>query len=83
MNHSLIFASDLIYQFNKVGKMLRKGHRQAGFVVLKSPDVPSVLVEMGFLSNKIDEKKLNSLRFQEKIANTIIDSIEKYFDKLD
>lgn len=83
MNHSLIFASDLISQFNKVGKILRKGHRQAGFVVLKSPDVPSVLVEMGFLSNKIDEKKLNSLRFQEKIANTIIDSIEKYFDKLD
>lgn len=83
MNHSLIFASDLIYQFNKVGKMLRKGHRQAGFVVLKSPDVPSVLVEMGFLSNKIDEKKLNSIRFQEKIADTIIDSIEIYFDKLD
>ena len=84
-NYALSFTNSIndITKFNKVGKMLRKGHRQAGFVVLKSPDVPSVLVEMGFLSNKIDEKKLNSIRFQEKIADTIIDSIEIYFDKLD
>lgn len=59
---------------------LHKGHvQQAGFVVLKSPDIPSVLIETAFLSNPKEEKKLRSKTHQQKIAKAITQGVKKYF----
>ena len=55
--------------------------QQAGFVVLKSPDIPSLLVETAYLSNPRDERKLRSPRHQRKLAEAILDGIRDYFSK--
>ena len=52
---------------------------QAGFAVLKSPDVPSILVETAFISNPAEEKKLNSGAYQDKIARALLAGIKRYF----
>ena len=56
MNESSRLASAILSEIHDILGGDKRGHRFAGFAVLKSPDVPSVLVEMGFLSNKEDEK---------------------------
>ena len=61
MNASARFANLLIPEISKNWLLLRNTHRFSGFVVLKAPDVPSVLVELGFLSNRHDESQLSSL----------------------
>lgn len=59
---------------------LHRGHvEQAAFVVLKSPDIPSLLVETGFISNRYEERLLASPRFQRKLANAIASGITRYF----
>jgi N-acetylmuramoyl-L-alanine amidase len=60
-------------------KVLRNTHRFAGFAVLKAVDVPSVLIEMGFLSNKSDEMSLRSKRYRKKLSAAIINGIDNYF----
>ena len=52
---------------------------QAGFVVLKSPDTPSILVETGFISNPIEEKQLASPSYQEKLSEAIFKGLYQYF----
>jgi N-acetylmuramoyl-L-alanine amidase len=54
-------------------------YRQANFLVLKAPDIPSVLVEIAFITNKQDERLLNQDDFQEKFAQTLTATIKKYF----
>ena len=51
----------------------------AGFAVLKAPDVPSILVEMGYLSNRQDEKLLLSRAYQERISTAMARAINRYF----
>jgi N-acetylmuramoyl-L-alanine amidase len=59
---------------------LHKAHvEQAGFAVLKAPDIPSILVETAFISNPEEEKRLRDERYQEKIAGSIIDGVKRYF----
>ena len=57
-------------------------HRQAGFAVLKAPDIPSILIEMGFMSNKKDAKTLSETKYLKKISNSILDGISSYFEQL-
>ena len=52
---------------------------QAGFAVLKSPDIPSVLVETAFISNPDEERRLNDPGYQAKMARAILDGIKRYF----
>jgi N-acetylmuramoyl-L-alanine amidase len=59
--------------------MTGKPLRSAGFMVLKAPDVPSVLLELGFLSSKSDEKLLTSPVWQKKIASAFATAIDSYF----
>jgi len=59
--------------------MLRNAHRFAGFVVLKAPDVPSVLVELGYLSNKEDEQALASAEHRARLCEAMAKAIERYF----
>jgi N-acetylmuramoyl-L-alanine amidase len=54
-------------------------HRSAGFAVLKSPDIPSVLIEMGYLSDMADARALADPRHQQQIANAIADGVDRYF----
>ena len=79
-NSSIAFAELFIDKLkkNKIN-LLRRPHRQAGFAVLKAPDVPSVLIEMGFISNNSDLKKLTSKKFQEELMGVIALVVEDYF----
>ena len=52
---------------------------QAGFAVLKSPDIPSILIETAFISNPAEEKRLNDSGYQEKMALAILGGIKRYF----
>ena len=54
-------------------------HRSAGFAVLKSPDIPSVLIEMGYLSDMSDARALADPRHQQQIANAVADGVDRYF----
>ena len=63
-------------------RILPRPHRYAGFAVLKAPDVPSVLMEIGFMSNKNEARLLTTQAYQEKIAATLTDSIDDYFKKV-
>jgi len=78
---SLSVAKTILSSLAKLNRLHSKRVEQAGFVVLKSPDIPSLLVETAFLSNSEEEKKLKSKRFREKVAKSIakgiISSIEK------
>ncbi len=83
MNFSVKFAKLLIPEIARSGmKVGGKSHRFAGFRVLKAPDVPSVLVELGYLSNSHDERILKSAKGQTKLAVSITKAIEKYFRSL-
>jgi N-acetylmuramoyl-L-alanine amidase len=79
MNQSAKFAIGLVKQLRRQTKVLRNTHRFAGFAVLKAPDVPSVLVELGFLSNRSDEKALKDKKFRAKLAKGMVRAVISYF----
>lgn len=79
-NLSARFASMLSEELADHTHVLRNSHRFAGFVVLKAPDVPSVLVELGYLSNEKDEAALASKRHRRVLGNSIRDAIDRYFE---
>lgn len=72
-------AADVLHDLSKVGPLHRPRVERAGFVVLKSPDIPSILVETDFISNPHEERKLRSSRYQEKLAHAIMKGIQAYF----
>lgn len=80
MNLSVRFAEGLVATLAKNIKVLSNAHRFAGFVVLKAPDVPSVLVELGYLSNREDEKLLLQKSHQQKVAANMVKSINEFFN---
>ena len=79
MNDSAVFARILTREIGKVRPLLRNTHRFAGFAVLKAPDVPSVLVELGYLSNPSDERSLNRARDRQRVTAAIVRAIDGYF----
>ncbi len=78
---SLKIGDKIIQQLGKVTKLHRDFVEQAAFVVLKEPDVPSLLVETGFLSNAQEELKLRNPAYQQKIAQTLMLGIKDYFNQ--
>ena len=79
-NQSKYFANTLVSQFQSASiKTLTRPHRFANFAVLKAPEIPSVLVEAGFMSNKKEAKKLNTTAHRRKIAQTLKKGIDSYF----
>jgi N-acetylmuramoyl-L-alanine amidase len=78
-NHSLFFARTMVDSLDPVIEMTSRPMRSAGFLVLKAPDVPSVLLELGYLSSQVDEKLLNSPRWRAKAANAVAASIDNFF----
>ncbi|WP_133405773.1 N-acetylmuramoyl-L-alanine amidase [Parashewanella tropica] len=72
-------ASDVLKQMGRVTKLHKKHTESAGFAVLKSPDIPSILVETGFISNPREERLLRSNKHQYRLANAIYKGIYQYF----
>ena len=83
MNESAVFGEILLRELGRSTRLLRNSHRFAGFAVLKSPDIPSVLVEVGYLSNRHDEKLLRRRNHHDRIANALLRAIDKYFKRKD
>ena len=79
MSVSLDIGQRVLNQLAKVGTIHRSKTQQAGFLVLKSPDIPSILVEMAYISNPNEEKKLNSKNYQLKLTEAMHSGIKDYF----
>ncbi len=83
MNQSKFFANRLVDHLDNGGIMtLERPHRYAGFAVLKAADIPSVLIEIGFMSNKREADALSSDGYRRKVASAIKSGIDAYFDKV-
>ena len=80
LNQSSHLVNFLIKDIKNEMNLLKRAHRFAGFTVLKSLDIPSVLIEMGYLSNKQDSKLLVSHNYQKKITSNIVKAVKNYFD---
>lgn len=79
MNQSNFFAEKLVAAFKREGiRILDNPHRSAGFAVLKAPDIPSILIEAGFVSNRHDARLLTQASYQKKVAGTIARGIDAY-----
>jgi len=76
-------ANEILNQLNKIGPVHKKEPQTANFVVLKTPAIPSVLVETAFISNPTQEKRLTNSKQQQKIANSIYQGIINYYDKIE
>jgi N-acetylmuramoyl-L-alanine amidase len=79
IEHSSIAASRVLNKLSSLGKVHQRNIQQAGFVVLKSPDIPSMLVETAFISNPDEEKRLRSGAYQNKLADSLLEGIMDYF----
>ncbi|HOO51699.1 MAG TPA: N-acetylmuramoyl-L-alanine amidase [Alphaproteobacteria bacterium] len=83
MNQSKFLANTVVSGFQNDGlKTLQTAHRSAGFAVLKAMDIPSILVEMGYLTNRSEVERLSSPKHRQKIATAIKKSIDSYFQKI-
>jgi N-acetylmuramoyl-L-alanine amidase len=78
---SLKLGSELLGEIGNVGRLHKGQVEQAGFAVLKAPDIPSVLVETAFISNPEEEQKLRSMDYQEQLASALVRGIERYFSR--
>ena len=78
---SLQLGSSVLGSLQSITTLHQKRVEQAGFAVLKSPDVPSILVETGFISNTRDAQRLVTARHQQAVADGLFDGLKKYFEK--
>jgi N-acetylmuramoyl-L-alanine amidase len=78
-NNSAEFAEVAVSELQKNVTVVKNTHRFAGFRVLKGIDVPAVLVELGYLSNRTEEKLLNSAAYRKKVIDALVTSIDKHF----
>ncbi|MEM7661902.1 MAG: N-acetylmuramoyl-L-alanine amidase [Pseudomonadota bacterium] len=79
--NSEAFAAMLIPELAEAGPILRNTHRNENFFVLLAPDVPAVLLEMGFLTNRDDARRLSTSEGQRRVMVAVADAIDKYFDQ--
>ena len=79
---SVSIADKVLKNFQHIGDLHYNAVQKAGFVVLKSPDIPSILVETAYISNPSDELNLMSNRYQSKIAHAIFKGIVNYVEQM-
>ncbi len=82
LNRSSEFATFMVQEMRKSTHTLDNTHRFAGFAVLKAPDVPSVLMELGYLSNRNEERQLQQKSYRKKLAVSAARAIDKYFENM-
>jgi len=81
INDSLKLGKAVLGELGGINRLHKGSVEQAGFAVLKSPDIPSILVETAFISNPDEERKLKDEAYQDKMAHAIISGIKRYFAK--
>jgi len=81
INDSLKLAKAVLSELGGVNSLHKGDVEQAGFAVLKAPDIPSILVETAFISNPEEERRLNDEAYQEKMARAIFKGIKRYFTR--
>jgi N-acetylmuramoyl-L-alanine amidase len=81
INDSLKLGHAVLNEIGGVNTLHKSYVEQAGFAVLKAPDIPSILIETAFISNPEEEKRLNDSKYQDKLVDAILDGVLKYFDK--
>ena len=79
LSASLEIGDEISGELAQIGKVHRRAVQQAGLIVLKSPDMPSILVETGFISNPNEERRLKDRRHQQKLAGAMLNGIRDYF----
>lgn len=79
INDSLKLGREVLSEIGDINHLHKSSVEQAGFAVLKSPDIPSILVETAFISNPDEEKKLRDTAYQDKLADAILAGIKRYF----
>ena len=81
INDSLKLAKAVLSEIGGINTLHKPHVEQAGFAVLKAPDVPSILVETAFISNPQEERRLTDNAYQEKLARAILEGIREYVAK--
>ena len=80
INSSMQLGGAMLGELGQVGKLHKPRVEQAGFAVLKAPDIPSVLVETAFISNPDEERRLRNPRYQNDLADALMKGIARYFE---
>ena len=81
ISDSLKVGSAVLEEIGGINRLHKPRVEQAGFAVLKAPDIPSILIETAFISNPEEEKRLNDDDYQDKMASAIVTGIKRYFDR--
>ena len=81
INDSLRLGRAVLGEIGEINRLHRGDVEQAGFAVLKAPDIPSILVETAFISNPEEESRLNDPAYQSKLADSILSGIKHYLAK--
>jgi N-acetylmuramoyl-L-alanine amidase len=81
INDSLKLGKDVLGELGRINTLHKPHVEQAGFAVLKAPDIPSILIETAFISNPEEEARLNDEAYQDRMAEAILKGIRRYFAK--
>jgi len=81
INDSLKLAKVVLREIGGVNRLHKGSVEQAGFAVLKAPDIPSVLIETAFISNPQEEARLSDEKYQDQLSEAILNGIKRYFSK--
>jgi len=79
MSSSMVAAEKVLTELNQVGEVRKARVQQAGFVVLKSPDIPSLLIETAYITNPAEERRLRDEKYQSRLADAILAGVRSYF----
>ncbi len=83
MDKSAAYAQALVQEMKQTVQLVPNAHRFAGFAVLKSPNIPSVLIELGYLSNRSEERQMQKESYRNKLGKAIVRAVNKYFKEVD
>ncbi len=81
INDSIKVANAVLREIGGINRLHKDAVEQAGFAVLKAPDIPSILIETAFISNPEEEKRLNDDAYQDRMASAVLTGIKRYFAK--
>ena len=81
INDSMKLGNAVLHEIGGINRLHKGEVEQAGFAVLKAPDIPSILIETAFISNPEEEKRLNDDAYQDRLADAVVKGIRRYFAK--
>lgn len=83
MKESRRYADLVVKEMQRAVQLLPNAHRFAGFAVLKSPNIPSVLLEMGYMSNKKEEREMQKASYRKKLGQALVKAVDAYFKEIE